>query len=292
MKVVFLTYCTKEYYKSAKCLIKSAKKFGLHDISFYTRDDLIKTDFYTQNKRILELPQRAGCSLWKIYYIHHEYFKINKGDILFYADAGSKFINNPKPLIELCKTKGIVLFNLNNKPLEKHWTKRDTFVLMNCDEEKYHNHEHINAAFQIYQRNDFNDNFINELFTFGQDIRIIADLPNVCGLPNLEGFREHRFDQSILSILSCKYNIEIFRYPAQWGNHFKTPDFRKKNEWLAEPYSDHPMINSPYFTILDHHRKKNFSFKNVFNKNNILKNYYLLKHHIKILCIKLKIISQ
>jgi hypothetical protein len=288
LKITFLTYCTENYLKSAKKLVKSAKNYGLNNIDFFTREDLIKTDFYSDNRTILDLPQRAGCSLWKIYYIHQEYFKLKEGEILFYADAGSKLIADPKPLIDLCFEKDIVLFNLNNNPLNRHWCKRDSFVYMDCDVNKHHDAPHYNAAFQLYKRTKNNDAFISEMLAFGTNINIISDLPNVSGKDDLSDFVEHRFDQSILSILGTKYNIEQHRYPAQWGNHMKLEMYRKKNEWLAEPYLPSPLSNSMYPTIFDHHRNK--TSIEVIAKLEWWKNKYLtFKHTLKQGLIKLSL---
>lgn len=266
-------------------LLASCEKYGLSDITLYEREDLIRTEFYEKNKEILDLPQRAGCSLWKIYYLHHEYFKLEEGDILFYADAGSKIINSPQVLINLCKQKDIVLFNINNNPLNRHWCKRDSFVFMDCDEDKYHNGPHYNAAFQLYKKCKKNDLFINEMFKHGQNINIISDCKNISNKSDFNDFVEHRYDQSILSILGVKYNIEQHRYPGQLGNHMKTKEFRVKNEWLGADYVKNPMTNSPYLTIFDHHRNKN-KFSDLLKYSWWKKNYFLLKHRVKIFLLK------
>ena len=46
-----------------------------------------------------------------------------------------------------------------------------------------------------------------------RDARILCDGPNVCGLPNLDGFRDHRHDQSILTILAIKHGIKTHPSP-------------------------------------------------------------------------------
>ncbi len=88
----------------------------------------------------------------------------------------------------------------------------------------------------------------------GRNFDVISYRPNISGKENIEGFVDHRSDQSILSILACKYNIESFRDPSQHGNHMKTNEYRVKNEWLAKDYLENPMMNSPYSTIFNHHR--------------------------------------
>ena len=283
MKVNFLTYCSKEYLKSANKLIKSAQKYNrFNETLLYTREDLVKTDFYQENKKILDEPEGGGCFLWKIYYLHKEYFNLEEGDILFYVDAGSNFVSDPYPLIELCNKKNIVLFNLNNKPLNKEWTKRDTFVYMNCDTVKYHDSEQYNAAFQIYKKCESNDKFIEELLQWGRNFDIISYRPNNSGKNNLEGFVDHRSDQSILSILACKYNIGNHRDPSQHGNHMKMFEYRQQNEWQTKDYLETPMMNSPYPTIINHHRNTS-SYSHI--KEKISFGFFIdsLRHKLKVL---------
>jgi hypothetical protein len=75
-------------------------------------------------------------------------------------------------------------------------------------------------------------------------------------LSNLQSFKDHRHDQSILSILAVKHNLEIFRDPSRWGNAHKMPEFREKGEFLESgDYADKIYYNSPYATLLDHYRR-------------------------------------
>ena len=46
---------------------------------------------------------------------------------------------------------------------------------------------------------------MSEYLYYAQDKRIITDDPNELGYNNYEGFRDHRHDQSILSLLTKKY---------------------------------------------------------------------------------------
>jgi len=291
MAIHFLTYCTPNFLRPAQTLIKSAKKFGLKNIHFYQRHDLEKTKFYQENKHILDLPQRAGCSQWKIYYMHHVYSQMQEGDILFYVDAGADIIANPQPLFDIAEKENLCLFNINNNPKNKEWTKRDAFVYMDCDIEEYYEAYQTNAFCQLYKKTPFCDKFLNEMFQFAQDIRIIADLENVSGKPNLEGFVEHRFDQSILGLLAQKYKVETHRYPTQWGNHQKLEKHRVKGEWLAQPYSKQPMLNSNYPTIFNHHR--NYSLvKDMQTKKFWLAKYYHTKHELKMALLKANLLKK
>ena len=257
MKVKLLTYFTNDFKYSAYELIRSAKKNGINEIVCYNEKNYKNTQFYKKNEKINKISQGAGSFLWKVYYLQQEYFKLKENEILFYADAGSNFICSPRLLIDICTKNEIVLFNLANQPQNQTWCKRDTFYFMNCDSESYHKGQHLGGAFQIYKKCKTNDSFITEFFNHAQDIRIISNIPNEGPKPNFQEFSEHRFAQCILSIMAIKYNIEPFRDPTQWGNYLKTPEFRIKNEWLSKDYEKVGMENSPYPTIINHHRNKN-----------------------------------
>ena len=47
------------------------------------------------------------------------------------------------------------------------------------------------------------------------------------GLPNYPEFRDHRHDQSILSILQVKHQITTYEDPSQFGNNFREEGFRQ-----------------------------------------------------------------
>lgn len=236
--------------------MRSAKKHGINSIICYNEENYQNTEFFKKTLDINKISDGAGSFLWKVHYLHQEYFKLKKNEILFYADAGSNFISSPKILVELCEKNHIVLFNLNNSPKNKSWCKRDTFYFMDCDYPKYHNGNHLNGAFQIYKRCKKNDQFMKEFYKYAQDIRIISNIPNKGPKTNLKEFTGHRFAQCILSILAIKYNIEPYRDPTQWGNYMKLREFRVKNEWLSKEYEKVGKLNSLYPTIFNHHRNK------------------------------------
>ena len=81
--------------------------------------------------------------------------------------------------------------------------------------------------------------FVNQIITDGQ---------NQCDLDNLEGFKEHRHDQSVLSILAIKNEIQLHRDPSQYGMY-----------WI----NDTKWKDSNYGTVLRLHRDRN-SRKNLF----------------------------
>ena len=261
MNLYLISYANRDYYKNQRRLNDSALQFGVDTIRPYIEKEIQKSHFFAENRSILEQNRGAGCWLWKPYIILDQLNHLQSGDCLFYADSGVEIIRDLTPLVDLCiQQDGILLFS-NDGHLNKTWTKRDCFVLMGCDAENYHNAEQLSASFQVYIKNQKTIDFVEEWLSYCQNPHILTDLSNTCGLENFPEFIEHRWDQSVLSLLAVKHDLEIFRDPSQWGNHMKMPAFREPGEWLSKPYSESCYINSPYYTLLNHHRDRPLSFK-------------------------------
>ncbi len=249
-----VNFATLGFLRSQWRLNKSAKKFGIDKTISYFAWSIKNTSFYKENKKILDQKRGSGLWLWKPYIILETLNNIKHGDFLIYADSGIEVIADLSPLSDISFEKGAMLFICPSQ-INKTWTRRDCFVLMDCDEEKYWSGQQTNGAFQCFIKNDKNIDFVREWLRYCQNPNVLADIPNICGKPNFPEFKDHRHDQSVLSLLAIKYQQEIFRDPSQWGNYIKMQEFRVKGEFIQCPYSDEPYINSPYTTLFDHHRR-------------------------------------
>lgn len=231
MKRFLLTFGTPDYNDAIKSLIKSSIYY-FDEIHTYGPHDIDK-EFFNKNKNILNQKRGAGYWLWKPYFIKKLMDKINENDVIFYVDAGNIFINDPNFLfINSRLNNGIILFDnrdgVKNGMAAKNYVscKKDAFVLMNCDEEKYINGVHLNASYQCYFKNEFSMNFINEYLHYCQIEEIITDTPNKNG-ENYSGYYDHRHDQSILSLLAIKNDIQALVDPSEWGNKCNCRSFNQ-----------------------------------------------------------------
>jgi len=246
MKKVHISYSDERYANSLANLEKSSLEIGKSDEFIpYTEEWLKSTEFWRKNAFILGRPRGAGYWIWKPYIILETFNKLQDGDIVLYSDAGLSVIGNLTPLYEVAtkdSNGGKILFKLPAVDVPRHiaktWTKRDTFVLMECDSEEYWNANMGNGAVSLWRKSDENIEFLNEWLRYMRDSRIVTDDPNMCGRPNFMEFRDHRHDQSVLSLLAIKYGFEMFRDPTQWGNSEKEL-----------------FTNSPYDQLFNHHRK-------------------------------------
>ena len=256
MKIKLISYANKAFYKSQQELKKSALKYGVNEVIDYNEIWLKKqTEFYKKNKKILSQKRGNGFWLWKPYIILDALKLMNDGDILIHIDAGTEFINPIGDIINVLRERDLLLF-YNNGNINKLWTKRDCFYYMDCDNEKFHNPSQVVAGYIFCKKTPFVVGLMEEWLKYAEDERIISDNPNTCGLKNYDKFKDHRHDQSILTNLAIKYNLELFRDPSQWGNKYKMETFRSEGEINEGGYVSNSFLNSPYSTILNSHRTK------------------------------------
>lgn len=217
MKIA-INYSDENYVKQQKLNTKTAYKNGKFDkVIEYSPKDL-DFKFIKKNEQILANKKGGGYWLWKPYIILNTLNKINEGDFLFYCDSGSYYVSPIDNLIKVMeeKKKSIMLFE--NPLVEKQWTRRDTFIIMGCDDVKYTDTPQLVGGFILLKKDKFSVNFIKEYLSWCCDKSCIMDFDQYIYKSNYENFIAHRHDQSILSILGKKYDIETFRDPSQFGD--------------------------------------------------------------------------
>lgn len=224
MALALTNLSNKKFDKARENLNKSAEKFGVHKIFSYSyENDLTKTEFFNRNRAVLSLPRGAGYWQWKPYIILNSLEKLNENDILIYCDCGIEIIDRLDPLIKLCMENEPILLFGNRNFINSWYTKRDCFLLMNCDYERYWYSLQCDAAFMMFRKTDFTLAFLHEWFEYCLNPQIITDSPNVLGKENLSGFADHRHDQSVISLLAEKYNINLYRMPTTFRNNLFLP---------------------------------------------------------------------
>lgn len=261
MSTHLVCYATPEYHAGQRRLTASATRFGVEQVHAWDRPRLAQTAFYDAHRSILDLPRGGGYWLWKPHLVFETLTAMNPGATLFYADSGIEVVADLSPLVALCSRQGGLLvfaghYYRHGKPNEcGSWTKRDCFVEMNCDEPRYHHACMVDASFLVLEKCERSMAVVNEWLRYCKLRSVLTDDPNVCGLDNLPGFVEHRHDQSVLSLVTERHRLELFRHPSQFGNHLKLKEYRRPNEPIRFPYDTfEPFRNSPYPTLLDHHR--------------------------------------
>ena len=204
-KIIAISYANDKYAKYLKINKLSAINVGKVDEYYSYKPDDIDVNFKRNNKDILSNERGNGYWLWKPYFILKTFReKLNKGDYLIYTDSKVLYLDKAEKMINfmIVKNKEIWLFITHY--LEKYFSKRDAFILLDADSYIYTDTFQYMATIQIYKKSKFSENFLEKLLHYSTDKRIITDNPNTQGLPNYNGFIDNRHDQTILSLLTKK----------------------------------------------------------------------------------------
>jgi hypothetical protein len=215
-KIHLVTFATESFLAQQIALEKSALGSGAVDsCDKWSMEALRREPFFEKNRAILTAPRGAGYWLWKPYVIQRALLT-KSADWILYYDAGRRHGHRIRRkldgLIDWCEQHRTGMLPGVYVPQwgpNSWWTKRDAFVLMNCDHIDYHGTPQVQATFSLWKNDSTSRDFVAEWLRYCEDSRILTDEPNVCGLPNLPGFIEHRHDQSILTLLCKKYSLPV-----------------------------------------------------------------------------------
>jgi hypothetical protein len=94
----------------------------------------------------------------------------------------------------------------NNK--NGQYTKRDCFILMDCDEDDYLKSNQLEVGFMVWKDCEQSRRIVNEWMSYCLDPRIIKNDPSTLG-EEPDGFVSHRNDQSILTNLAIREGLTV-----------------------------------------------------------------------------------
>jgi len=251
-----------------KLLNHSALTFGNADEAItWTRDDLLNSDFYQRNRRILDQVRGAGFWSWKPYIISQTLNQIGPDDWLIYSDIGKPFrrgdntragnmaignaMNSPfEPMIRYADqqggfTPGIWIPHYGSA---KVWTKRDCFVGMGCDEPQYHDSGQVQAGYSCWSNSNASRIFLQQWLHWAQVEAVITDQHNIYGKPNFAEFRDHRHDQSIVTNLVIKNNIQLFGPRDRSLNGYRDFNLILRHMALSDQLGE---ISQPFASLFD-----------------------------------------
>lgn len=224
MKTLLINYADRGFSRSQKLNTESGLKIGGFDRVFEFGSQHLSPGFCSRNRHILDARAGAGWWIWKPYIVLQALHHVLEGDIVFYCDCDAQFIRPVAPVIEFCLRNAdlpILLFRLDPTYTNRRFTKRDCFILMGLDSPPYAGAVQTLSGYFVCRKTLFTLEFVEEWLRFAEDERILTAMPNECGLPDYPDFFQHRADQSILSLLGCKYHIPSLGDISQWGNSYR-----------------------------------------------------------------------
>jgi hypothetical protein len=183
-----------------QCLSKVANiEDPLHS-HFYTMSPLdYSCVFVNHAERNKTLVHRRGGGywLWKSFVVWNALLT-SQAEFVVYCDSCSRIKNISRVIDSLSPSAFVVAFRDVN--LDRWFTKRDVFVHLNCDTPNITGTGQLTATAVILRTHDPRSfALVEEWFQLGSISQLITDAPS--HHQNYPGFRDHRHDQSIWSVL-------------------------------------------------------------------------------------------
>ena len=221
--IIAINYANEIFTDAQKINTLTAYYIGKTDLVLeYSPMDIDK-EFIKKNIHILKHKRGGGYWLWKPYIILKTLNSFKEGDYIFYSDSGAYYVNKIQHLIAELKKHNQDIMPFQLRFLEKEYTKRDAFILMDCDKDKYTNTRQCRTGWMLIKNTAFSKGFFEEFLFYAQDERIITDMPNTFGKENYPEFIENRHDQSIFSLLCKKHKLKFFRELDRGSTAFSCP---------------------------------------------------------------------
>ncbi|WP_158799616.1 hypothetical protein [Pedobacter sp. L105] len=210
MKIHSITYGDSRFREQREFFRESALASSFFDeVKVFTHENL-DSHFQEKFHEILQFPRGGGYMIWKPYIVKHMLETIEDNDILIYCDAGcminslgKKRFDQYIDIVNESET-GTLAFQLSQKEYE--YTKREVFEYFRSSEEIINSGQLITTAF-LFKKCAHAKLLIGKWFnTVLDDAWLFTDRKTP---PQLNGFIDHRHDQSIFSIVLKTYGAEI-----------------------------------------------------------------------------------
>lgn len=218
MKKIHITFGGNVYDTVTKKIYDRSTLLGSDELWVYDDLWLSKNDFYFQNKWLWEHPHKRGFGwyAWKPFIIIDALSKLSDGDIVLYTDADTYPISNFSILYDICNKEGMMAFEVTGEK-NRSWCKRDCYITMNQDNEKYYDAQAAVARFILFKKGDWKSTqLLYEWLTYCLNQKANTFDKSVLG-KELDGFIEHRAEQAILTLLIHKYNYPLYREACGLG---------------------------------------------------------------------------
>lgn len=242
MRRILITFSGSAYDATTALTVERAPLMGADEVRVYDDKWLLGTEFgqspefqWLLNHRGVGNPNGGrgfGWFSWKSFVIQHALSRVNDGDIVMYLDADTYPIGDFSVLFDECDRAGghmaFMATGTTRALCNRQWCKRDCFITMGCDWEKYWNGPHFVARFMLFQKGaPWNSIFLDQWQRSCLDRRCQTFDPSVLdreldGTPDADGphgaFREHRTEQAIYSNLCIRYGRKPYREACAFGN--------------------------------------------------------------------------
>lgn len=171
------------------------------------------------HRLFMESTRAYGFWIWKSFLVSELMSRLPEDDVICYADLGCTFNINGKDRLNeyysIVMEKGSLCFDIFH--LEKEYTKSDTYLRVFPQDNTHNNTGQRCSTTFLLKNNSLNRDIMNEFksISIEGNYHFIDNSESMA--PNDKEYKgEHRYDQSIFSLLSKKYNLHCIPDETYW----------------------------------------------------------------------------
>lgn len=240
MRAELVTFATPHYDAMMRRLAHSARPW-FDKVNTFTPADL-EPEFLAAHAEQMRYSRGFGFWCWKPHLIRRVVASLPPEGVAMYCDSQCLFVRDPLPLLRICRKNGgvLVFHQRREKRFNREWTRDCCFEAMNCNEAKYWEGPQLNSAVTVWCNTPLALRTLDEMSRWVTTLDVVGD-----GLPgekNHPEFRDHRHDQSIMSLLAIRDNLLTMPDPTQYGNGYEEaargyPQILEINRQVSHPYA-------------------------------------------------------
>lgn len=216
----YVTFSGADYDTTTERIVATAPMYGADKVTIYDDTWLRDHEFYELNSWLWKHHggrKGYGWFAWKPLVILDALDRCAAGDLVLYSDADTFPVADLSPIYNIADRDGAMLFAAIWHQND-HWCKRDCFVVMGQDNEKYYERQAGVARYMAFKKGPWKPRqFLMEWLTYCVNPLATTFDPCVLGLPERPGFKEHRTEQAIMTLLAHKYGYKLYREACDSG---------------------------------------------------------------------------
>jgi hypothetical protein len=210
MAVQFITFGTgHNFIAAANRLVNQAESLDIFsNIHLYTDEELkADKDFWSQHGSFIENnPRGYGYFIWKPYIIKKTLEQMKDGDKLIYLDAGCEIdIRKKNNILDHLNYLEDECMIASYQCIEREFSKIDLILHLGMLDATHLECQQRQSNALMFLVSAKTRDFVNKWYELCCNYHLLDDSPSF--EMSLRGYKEHRHDQSIFSLLSKKYNL-------------------------------------------------------------------------------------
>lgn len=229
---VFASFGDSVNFKNALRTIENeAKNLNIFDKIYIYNETKLDNSFLEKHLSFMKSNRRGfGYWIWKPQVIKQTFATLKDGDTIVYADSGCRLNKSGlnrlleyKSLCENSESKNVSFplsyrFNLDGSKsshFEKLWTKGDVYNMFDLKDKEP---AQLVGGIFLITKCDKTVEMVDKWLSLAENYHNIDDSPSV--IPNNPGFKEHRHDQSLWSVIRKHYGTEMLEVDETYYTNF------------------------------------------------------------------------